>query len=491
MNLQAVVDTINSFVWGPPLVILCLGAGIYFSVRTRFLQVRLIKDMVGKLFGGKTSKTGISSFQGFAMALGGRVGTGNIAGVATAIAMGGPGALFWMWMIAFLGAGSAFIEAALAQVWKEEIGGVYRGGPAFYIQKGIGQRWYSVMFALVTILSCGILLPGIQANSISTAFYSAFPAVTPTISGAFVTVMLGLIIFGGVKRIGRAAELLVPFMAIGYIILALVIVAINIHRVPEVFALIIGSAFGQSAAFGGILGSTISWGVKRGIFSNEAGQGTGPQAAAAAEGAHPAEQGLVQAFSVYVDTLLVCTATGFMILITGMFNTADGKGGFLVENLPGVEEGPIWTQRAIDTLTPGVGSKFVAVALLFFAFTTLMAYAFYTESNVAYLFKKRPGVAIFCARVFLLAMTFFGALRTATLAWGMGDIGVGLMAWLNVVAILILGKVGLAVLKDYEERKRAGGVMEFDPDKLGIRKAELWHEIRRRRRGGERGEGEA
>jgi AGCS family alanine or glycine:cation symporter len=232
------------------------------------------------------------------------------------------------------------------------------------------------------------------------------------------------------------------------------------------------------------LGSTITWGVKRGIFSNEAGQGTGPQAAAAAEVAHPAEQGLVRGFSVYVDTLLVCTATGFMLLITGMFNTADGKGGFLVENLPGVEEGPIWTQRAIDTLTPGIGSKFVAVALLFFAFTTLMAYAFYTESNVAYLFKKRPRTAIFAARVFLLVMTFYGSLRTATLAWGMGDIGVGLMAWLNVIAILILGKVGLAVLKDYEERKRAGGVMEFDPGKLGIGKAELWHEIRRRRREG-------
>lgn len=490
MNQQAVVDTINSFVWGPPLIILCLGAGVYFSLRTRFLQVRLIKDMVRKLLGGKTSKSGISSFQGFAMALGGRVGTGNIAGVATAIAMGGPGALFWMWMIAFLGAGSAFIEAALGQVWKEEIGGVYRGGPAFYIQKGIGQRWYSLLFAFVTILSCGILLPGVQANSISTAFYHAFPVVTPAISGAFVTVLLGLIIFGGVKRIGRAAELLVPFMAIGYIILALLIVIINIHRVPEIFVLIVTSAIGQNAVFGGILGSTISWGVKRGIFSNEAGQGTGPQAAAAAEVAHPAEQGLVQGFSVYVDTLLVCTATGFMILITGMFNTADGRGGFLIENLPGVEAGPAWTQSAIDTLTAGFGSKFVAIALLFFAFTTLMAYAFYTESNVAYLFKKRSKSMIFAARVFLLVMTFYGSIRTATLAWGMGDIGVGLMAWLNIIAILILGRYGLAVLKDYEARKKAGGTMEFDPDKLGIRKAELWHEIGRRRREGEIGGGE-
>ena len=482
MNLQSLVDTINNYVWGMPLIVLCIGAGIFFSVRTRFLQVRLIKDMVLQLFQGKTSKSGVSSFQGFAMALGGRVGTGNIAGVATAIAMGGPGALFWMWAIAFLGAGSAFIEAALAQVWKEEIGGVYRGGPSYYIEKGLGQKWYSVLFALVTILSCGILLPGIQANSISTAFFNAFPTVTPSISGIAVTALLALIIFGGVKRIGKAAELLVPFMAVGYIIMALIIVFLNFRRIPEIFALILSSAFGANAAFGGILGSTVTWGVKRGIFSNEAGQGTGPQAAAAAEVAHPAEQGLVQAFSVYVDTLLVCSATGFMILMTGMFNTADGKGGYLVEHIPGVEAGPAWTQMAIDTFVSGFGTKFVAFALLFFAFTTIMAYAFYTESNVAFLFKKRSKAMIFAARVFLLVMTYYGSIRTARLAWGMGDIGVGLMAWLNVVAILFLFKPGLAVLKDYEARKKAGGVMEFDPDKLGIRKAELWHEIRRRRR---------
>jgi AGCS family alanine or glycine:cation symporter len=481
VNLQAIVDSINGYVWGMPLIVLCLGAGVFFSLSTRFLQVRLIKDMVLQLFQGKTSKSGVSSFQGFAMALGGRVGTGNIAGVATAIAMGGPGALFWMWVIAFLGAGSAFVEAALAQVWKEEIGGVYRGGPSYYIEKGLGQKWYALLFALVTIVSCGILLPGIQANSISTAFFSAFPAVTPPISGVAVTILLALIIFGGVKRIGKAAELLVPFMAVGYIIMALIIVFANFHRIPEIFALIFSSAFGANAAFGGILGSTISWGVKRGIFSNEAGQGTGPQAAAAAEVAHPAEQGLVQAFSVYVDTLLVCSATGFMILMTGMYNTADGKGGFLVEHVPGVEGGPAWTQMAIDTFVPGFGPKFVAVALLFFAFTTIMAYAFYTESNVAFLFKKRSKLMIVVARVFLLVMTYYGSIRTARLAWGMGDIGVGLMAWLNIIAILILFKPGLAVLRDYEARKKAGGVMEFDPDKLGIRKAELWHEIRRRR----------
>ncbi len=477
MSLQQLVDLINRYVWSTPLVLLCLGTGVYFSVRTRFLQVRLIKDMVGQLWQGRSSQSGVSSFQGFAMALGGRVGTGNIAGVATAIGAGGPGALFWMWMIAFLGAGSAYIEAALGQVWKEKIGGVYRGGPSYYIDKGLGQKWYSVIFAVVTVLSCGILLPGVQANSIASAFQGALPAITPAISGAIIVALLGLIIFGGVKRIGKAAELLVPFMAIGYILMALVIIAIDYKRIPAMFALIISSALGKNAVFGGIVGSAVAWGVKRGIYSNEAGQGTGPQAAAAAEVAHPAQQGLVQAFSVYVDTLLVCTATGFMILITGMYNTGDGRGGFLAHNLPGVEAGPAWTQSAIDTIFKGFGAEFVAVALFFFAFTTLMAYAYYTESNVAYLFKRKSAPAITLSRIFLLMMAYYGAVRTSTLAWGMGDIGVGLMAWLNIIAILLLSRVGLATLKDYEAQRKSGKMLRFDPEKLGIRRAGLWKEI--------------
>jgi AGCS family alanine or glycine:cation symporter len=297
-------------------------------------------------------------------------------------------------------------------------------------------------------------------------------------SGLFVVGLLALIIFGGVKRIGRAAELFVPFMAIGYVLMAVVIVAIDYRRIPGVLALIFSSALGAHAVFGGIVGSAIAWGVKRGIFSNEAGQGTGPQAAAAAEVAHPAQQGLVQAFSVYVDTLLVCSATGFMILITGTYNTADGRGGFLVQNQPGVETGPAWTQNAIDTLFRGFGGQFVAIALFFFAFTTLMAYAYYTESNVAYIFRKRSRLGITLARFFLLAMTFFGAVRTARLAWGLGDIGVGLMAWLNIVAILLLSKPGLATLRDYEAQRRSGRPLRFEPEKLGIRNAPLWSEIR-------------
>jgi len=413
------------------------------------------------------------------MALGGRVGTGNIAGVATAIGFGGPGALFWMWMLAFLGAGSAYIESALAQVWKEEIGGVYRGGPSYYIEKGLGQKWYAVVFAIVTILSCGILLPGIQANSITVAFRNAYAGLTPALSGIIIAALLGLIIFGGVKRIGKAAELMVPFMAIGYVIMAIIIILLDLKRLPDVLRMIFASAFGADAMFGGIVGSAIVWGVKRGIFSNEAGQGTGPQAAAAAEVRHPAQQGLVQAFSVYVDTLFVCSATGFMILLTGTYNVADGKGGQIVNNIPGVEASPVWTQMGIDTLIPGFGTYFVAIALFFFAFTTLMAYAFYTESNVAYLFKKNSLPAIQVARVFILVMAFFGSIRSTTLAWTLGDIGVGLMAWLNIIAILLLTKVGLATLKDYEAQRKNKNIY-FDPAKLGIKNAGIWDAIRRR-----------
>ena len=476
MDLHALVDYLNGWVWGLPLILLCLGAGVVFSIWTRFLQVRHLKGMVTQLWQGQASASGISSFQGFAMALGGRVGTGNIAGVATATAMGGPGAMFWMWAIAFLGAGSAFIEAALAQVWKEKVDGEYRGGPSYYIERGLGMRWYGILFAAVAVLSCGLLLPGIQSNSIAAAFQSALKVPTWA-SGLAVTTFLGLIIFGGVKRIGRVAELAVPFMALGYMLMAVAIVVIDWRRVPEVLALIFRSAFGTDAVFGGIAGSAIAWGVKRGIFSNEAGQGTGPQAAAAAEVAHPAQQGLVQAFSVYVDTLGVCTATGLMVLLTGQYNVADGKGGYLAQLIPGVEHGPLYTQRAVDTVLPGFGPGFLAVALFFFAFTTLMAYAYYAESNVAYLMRGRhPKWGITAIRAGLLGMTYFGSVRTAGLMWAMGDIGVGLMAWLNLIAILLLARTGLKVLRDYEAQVKAGTPLRFDPAKLGIPNTVCWND---------------
>lgn len=484
MDLMAMVNAANGIIWSNALVYLCLGAGVYFSVLMRFPQVRHVKRMVKLLIGNEASETGVSSFQSFAMALGGRVGTGNIAGVATAIAMGGPGAVFWMWAIAFLGAGSAFIEAALAQVWKEEVNGEYRGGPAYYFEKGLNAKWYGITFAVAVVISCGLFLPGVQSNSIATALERAF-GIAPAVSGAGVVALLALIIFGGVKRIGKTAELIVPFMAIGYIVIALIIIVVNIGQLPGVMSLIFRSAFGMDAAFGSILGSAIMWGVKRGVYSNEAGQGTGPMAAAASEVDHPAEQGLVQAFSVYVDTLFVCSATAFMILITGMYNTVGADGAYIVENIPGVEYGPVYTQMAVDTLIPGFGSAFVAVALFFFVFTTLMAYYYYSESAIAYLFrgsKIDKKYVFYGAMIVFLFMTFYGAVRTADLAWGLGDIAVGMMAWLNIIGIIIMTKPGLLVLKDYEDQLKAGIVKPtFDPKKLGIKNAEVWDAINKRK----------
>ncbi|MDK2563088.1 alanine/glycine:cation symporter family protein [Romboutsia sedimentorum] len=483
--MENVVNGINSVIWSNWLIILCLGTGLYFSFRTRFLQVRHIKEMVALLVKGKKSEQGISSFQALCTALAGRIGTGNIAGVATAIAMGGPGALFWMWAIAFLGAGSAFVESTLAQIYKEVDDGQYRGGPAYYIEKCMGLKWYACLFAVATVLATGIFLPGVQSNSIAIGIENAF-GVDTWISGIFVVALLGLIIFGGIKRISSAAELIVPFMGAAYIIMALVIIAFNIEKLPDVLSLIFRSAFGGEQAFAGILGSTIAWGVKRGVYSNEAGQGTGPQAAAAAEVSHPAKQGFVQAFSVYVDTLFVCSATGFMILITGSYNVLGNGGKMIVENLPGVEFGPAFTQTAVDTLVPGFGSSFVAVALFFFAFTTLMAYYYIAEVNLAYLYKKilkgKEGskkFVILGLKCVLLMATYYGCIKTATLAWALGDIGVGLMAWLNIIAILIIAKPALIALKDYEEQQKNKIPREnikFDPIKLGIKNADFWVE---------------
>ncbi|AEY00878.1 alanine symporter family protein [Oceanimonas sp. GK1] len=473
--MNELVNAINGYIWSLPLIYLCLGVGLYFSLRTRFLQVRHIKEMVRLMFQGNSSAAGISSFQALALSLSGRVGTGNIAGVATAITFGGPGAVFWMWVVAFLGAGTAYIESALAQIYKEkDDNGLYRGGPAFYIEKGLGMKWYAWVFALSTVLACGMLLPGVQANSIASGIENAF-GIPTTVSAAAVVILLGLIIFGGVKRIAHFTQIVVPFMALGYILVAFVIIMLNIGQIPEVVSLIVGSAFGMKAGFGAILGLAIEWGVKRGIYSNEAGQGTGPHAAAAAEVSHPAKQGLVQSFSVYIDTLFVCSATAFMIIITGAYNVMGKAGDAIVEQLPGVEAGPGYTQAAVESVMPGFGGIFVAVALFFFAFTTILAYYYIAETNIAYINRKvhRPWL-MFALKLVLMASVVYGSVKTAGLAWGLGDIGVGLMAWLNIVAILLLQKPALIALKDYEEQKAQGLDPTFDPVKLGIKNADHW-----------------
>lgn len=484
------VNTLNGIIWSPALIYLCLGAGLFYSFFTRFAQVRHFREMWRLLLSGKSSDKGISSFQALAVSLSGRVGTGNIAGVAAAIGFGGPGAVFWMWVVAFFGAATAYIESTLAQIYKEEDEGLYRGGPAYYIEKALGQKWYAWLFAIATILATGLLLPTVQSNAIGAAVEQAVGAgnMVDTAMGTFsatklftataVVLILGFIIFGGVKRIARFTELVVPFMALAYIIIAMVIIALNITELPGIVSLIVTDAFTPMAG----VGAAIGWGVKRGVYSNEAGQGTGPHAAAAAEVKHPAQQGLVQAFSVYVDTLFVCTATAFVILITGQYNVVGEGATMIQQNIANVDpNSPMFTQLALDSVFSGAGSPFVAISLFFFAFTTILAYYFIAENNVTYINRHFhiPGLT-FALKVMIMGATLFGCLREAGIVWTLGDIGVGLMAWLNIVGILIIflvGRPAIKALKDYErQQKEKVKEYSFDPEALGIKNADLWQD---------------
>ncbi|MGO3804878.1 MAG: alanine/glycine:cation symporter family protein [Sphingobacterium sp.] len=447
------IDKIYNIIWSDALVYFCLLTGIYFTIRFRLPQVTQVPEMLRLLFKGKSSTRGISSFQAFSLAISGRVGTGNIAGVATAIGMGGPGAVFWMWVIAFLGSASAIVEATLGQMYKEINDGEYRGGPAFYILKGLNSKSFAWTFAIVTIVSTGFLLPSVQSNSISTVVESAFN-ISPVVTGIFLAIFLAIIIVGGVKRISKVAEYVVPFMAGAYILMALVIIGLNFTQIPDVLSLIIKSALNMEASFGAVAGTAIAWGVKRGIYSNEAGQGTAPHAAAAAEVSHPIKQGLVQGFSVYVDTLFVCTATALMILFTGQYNVRNPDGGFIVHNLPSVEIGPAYTQQAISHHFPVIGGAFIAVALTFFAFTTIMAYYYIAETNISFLIRKANKTwAIWILRVLILSSVYLGCVSTAKSAWTLGDIGVGLMAWLNLIAIILLHRKVVILFQDYNAQK--------------------------------------
>jgi AGCS family alanine or glycine:cation symporter len=455
--VQEIVKLLNDIIWSPALIYLCLGTGLFFSILTRFVQVRLFREMWGLLFSGKSSDKGISSFQALAVSLSGRVGTGNIAGVAAAIGFGGPGAVFWMWVVAFLGAATAYVESTLAQIYKEEIDGQYRGGPAYYIETAMGQKWYAWIFAIATIIACGLLLPGVQSNSIGNAVELAFG------TGPMVVTSFGTL---------SSAKIITATF-----IVAIAVILLNFGKIPEVIGMIFRDAFTPMAGFGAAIG----WGVKRGIYSNEAGQGTGPHAAAAAEVEHPAQQGLVQAFSVYIDTLFVCSATAFMILITGAYNVHGVGDTFIVQNLAAdmAANSPAYAQTAVEGVLPGLGKPFIALALFFFSFTTILAYYYIAETNVTYLKRTLKMTGLTTAlKVGLMFSTFYGVVKTANLAWGMGDIGVGMMAWLNIIGILIIffmAKPAIKALKDYE-RQRNEGVKEytFDPKSLAIEKSSFW-----------------
>ena len=459
--MERIVSIVNDIVWSPVLVVLLVGAGLYFSIRTRFVQVRRLGLMVRSLFAPAERdesgrKKGISSFEAFSVALSGRVGTGNIVGVATAIALGGPGAVFWMWVIAFLGASTAFIESTLAQMYNFPHSSSLRGGPACYIEKGLKSKWLAMVFAVLTLLGYGLLLVTVQSNGVTSALGNSFN-VPPLWCGLGLAFLLALVIIGGINSIARVASIVTPFMALGYIVLTVVVVVSHADMVPAVFKAIFSGAFGIQPVAGGILGSTIMMGVKRGIFSNEAGQGGGAIVSASASVSHPAKQGLAQAFSVYVDTLLICTGTALMILCSGTYNIFDAKTGeMLVAVSPSLGSNYVgFTQAAVDSVLSGFGGAFVSAALVFFVFTTVMAYYFYGESSIMYLFQgKRRGerVAIWCFRVGLLIMTVFGALKEANVIWQIGDIGVGLTAWINVIALLLLCPQAIKALREFEGR---------------------------------------
>lgn len=495
--MERFVTWLDGVVWSGVLIVLCLGVGLFYTVVTRFVQVRMFGEMFRLLFRGGRSEHGVSSFQAFATSVAGRVGVSNIAGVGAAIGFGGPGAIFWMWLMAFLGAATSYAECTLAQIYKEQdrLSGEYRGGPAYYFEKALHWKWYGIVFAVAAIVSCGVFLPGVQINGVVSAVTRMTGDGAPVMflgteigenrltALSVILVCLAVIIFGGIRRIARFAEYVVPFMALGYLILAAIIILLNIGELPGAVAMIVSDAFSPMAGFGAAVG----WGVRRGLFSNEAGQGTGPNYAGAAEVEHPAQQGLVQAFSVYVDTLFICSATAFILLMTKTYNIQGTlpDGQFLVRHVdPAVAElgTPAFAQIALNATYGGFGDWFVAVALFFFAFTTIVAYYYIAEVNVAYLSRffgaKMQRAGLWFSRVVIIVMVAYGGLNSAGYIWKLGDIGVGLTTWLNIIGILViyyLSKPAMQTLRDYERQRREKvSAYTFDPVKLGIKNADFW-----------------
>jgi len=470
--MQGFINWLSGIVWNQYFIYAFLVIGLFFTIATRFVQVTEIKDMIKYTFSRKDSESGISSFQAISMSLGSRVGTGNIAGVATAIALGGPGAVFWMWVMAFFGAATSFVEITLAQVYKSKQDGEYRGGPPYYIEKGLGFKKLAIAYAILTIVANGFMLMNIQSNTIAVSMQEAF-GIPPAILGILLISLLALIVFGGVKRIAKVSEIAVPFMAIGYLIVCAIVLIANASLIPEMFHLIVSSALGVDATFGGMIGSAIAWGVQRGFFSNAAGSGGETFEGGAAEVSHPAKQGLVQSMAVYIDTWVICSATAFMILITGMYNVESLN----VSNIPGVEAGAVYVQMAVDSVISGFGYIFLAFALFFFCFTTMLSYYYKSETSLVYLHSKmntkRPWITNI-VKIGVLIFTFTGTIVSASTAWTLGDIGLGSMAYLNFIGIVLLTGVALKVLKDYREQKKAGIDPVFNPTKLGIKNADFW-----------------
>ena len=441
---MTVINFINDLLWTYILLALLLCCALWFSLKTKFVQIRMFGEMV-RLLGESAGKPEngekhISSFQAFAISIASRVGTGNLAGVATAIAVGGPGAVFWMWLMALLGAASSFVESTLAQLYKTHGKDSYVGGPAYYMRKGLKQPWMGTLFAVLITITFGFAFNSVQSNTICAAFEHAF-GWEHTVVGLVITVSTILIIFGGVQRIARVSSILVPVMALGYVLLALFIVALNITEVPAVIRLIVSHAFGWEQALGGSVGAALMQGIKRGLFSNEAGMGSAPNVAATAHVTHPVKQGLIQALGVFTDTLLICTCTAFIILFSGV-------------SINGETNGVQLTQLALTHEIGQWGDVFVAIALFFFAFSSILGNYYYGEANIRYFSRCKWVLVVY--RLLVGGMVMFGAIASLEVAWGLADITMGLMAFFNLIAISLLGKYAFRLLDDYLAQKRRG-----------------------------------
>ena len=442
-----IINTINDWLWGYLLIGLLLVAAVWFTIKSRGVQFRMFGEMwrllanSGKREGdsGKDSNHTVSSFQAFAVSIASRVGTGNLAGVATAIAVGGAGAVFWMWVIALLGSASAFVESTLAQLYKVKGQNSFKGGPAYYIQKGLGKRWWAVIFAVLITVTFGLAFNSVQANTITAAAKVSF-GWDPAIVGGIISIMTLVVIFGGIQRISRFSEIVVPVMAIAYILLAVTVIIMNAGKIPEVFSMIFREAFTGSAALGGGVGSALMMGIKRGLFSNEAGEGSAPNVAATASVSHPVKQGLLQTLAVFTDTLLICTCTALIILFSGVL----GNG----------ESGIALTQSALEAEVGGIGGTFVAVAIFFFAFTSIVSNYYYGETNLQFISGKRWIIPAY--RLTVGGMVMVGAITSLEAAWAMADICMGLMTLCNLLAIFLLGKYAMRLLKDYQAQRKAG-----------------------------------
>lgn len=439
-----IINETNHILWTYILIAMLLGCAIWFSIKTKFVQFRMLGEMI-RLLGDSTAKINghekhISSFQAFTISLASRVGTGNLAGVATAVTVGGPGAIFWMWIIALLGSSSAFVESSLAQLFKIRGKHSYIGGPAYYMEHGLKKRWMGILFAVLITITFGFAFNSVQSNTMSAALESAF-AVKPWMSGTVISVLTLFIIFGGVHRIATISSIIVPVMAVGYILLALFIVLSNIDRIPTVIGQIIGNAFGWHQAIGGGIGAALMQGIKRGLFSNEAGMGSAPNAAATAHVTHPAKQGFIQALGVFTDTLLICSCTAFIIL-------------FSEEHIGNGLDGIQLTQAALTNEVGSIGGIYVAIATLFFAYSSILGNYYYGEANIRFFTSRRWPIQLY--RLLVGGMVMFGSLASLNLVWSLADVAMALMSICNLIAIFLLGKYAFRLLDDYLEQKRKG-----------------------------------